>query len=191
MNDFPLQSLLEDLIDIFDTGGIEYMVMGGIAVRFWGIPRPTFDLDFTLASAPEDIPSLCGLLSQEGFSVSPAYRDGFVDELKGMRKMNVVKYLDGKETGVDLFLVTTTYQQTAFDRRTKRAINAREAWMISLEDLILHKMIAGRNRDLADVNDMLLLNPTPDLAYLRMWAPELGVSDALEERLSQHGPDSP
>jgi len=52
MSEFPRQSLLEKTIDFLESRHVDYMIMGGIAVRFWGIPRPTFDLVFTLALAP-------------------------------------------------------------------------------------------------------------------------------------------
>lgn len=187
MNQFPLQGLLEELVDFFDSHGIDYMVMGGIAVRFWGIPRPTFDLDFTLAVEPEDVPPLCEKLRRSGFSVPEAHEKGFVDRLAGMDKFGVVRYEDGKGTQVDMFLVTTPYQREAFRRRVKRELNGKSAWMIAPEDLILHKLISGRDRDMGDVSDTLWMNPDLDRGYLRQWGTALGVSQALERKLKEFG----
>ena len=184
MSGFPLQSLLERTVDFLENRCIDYMVMGGIAVRFWGIPRPTFDLDFTLALMPEEVPGICVELRGEGFSVPEAHERGFVDQLAGMKKFAVVQYCEGQEVGLDMFLVTTTYQESAFGRRVRRKLNDRDGWLISPEDLILHKLISGRERDLADVLDVLWMNPDLDRSYLGRWAPELGISGELERMLA-------
>ena len=44
-----LTTVIHDLVRIFDSLGLQYAIMGGIAVRAHGIPRPTYDVDFTLA----------------------------------------------------------------------------------------------------------------------------------------------
>jgi hypothetical protein len=121
---------------------------------------------------------------EEGYSVSPAFRQGFLDSLAGMRKLQIVRYVEGKEVGIDCFLVTTEYQKAAFERRSLHPLNGRKAWIISVEDLILHKLVAGRDRDRADVGDILLMNPEADTAYLRTWAPVLGVDALLEKHLA-------
>ena len=36
---------LHAFVQLFDEMGIPYVVMGGIAVRVYGIPRPTHDVD--------------------------------------------------------------------------------------------------------------------------------------------------
>ena len=48
-----LTAVIHDLVRIFDRLGMPYAIMGGIAVRAHGIPRPTYDVDFTLA-VPRD-----------------------------------------------------------------------------------------------------------------------------------------
>lgn len=41
-------TVIHDLVEIFDQLRLPYAIMGGIAGRAHGIPRPTYDLDFTL-----------------------------------------------------------------------------------------------------------------------------------------------
>jgi hypothetical protein len=47
MND--VVAALQDLSGIMERLGLTYAVIGGIAVRAYGIPRPTYDVDFMLA----------------------------------------------------------------------------------------------------------------------------------------------
>jgi hypothetical protein len=42
---------IADLTSLFEQLGLCYVIMGGIAVRTFGIPRPTYDVDFTVAVA--------------------------------------------------------------------------------------------------------------------------------------------
>ncbi len=46
----------------------------------------------------------------------------------------------------------------------------------SLEDLIIHKVIAGRARDLEDVRNVLSKNRTFDLEYVHKWLREFDQS---------------
>jgi predicted nucleotidyltransferase len=61
----------------------------------------------------------------------------------------------------------------------------------ALEDVIIHKMIAGRPRDLEDVRLMLEKNPDADFQYLILWLSEfereLGVPylEELDKRKPQ------
>lgn len=48
-----LTAVIHELASLFDSMALPYAIMGGIAVRAHGIPRPMFDVDFTLA-VPRD-----------------------------------------------------------------------------------------------------------------------------------------
>jgi hypothetical protein len=41
-----LTAVIHELIGLFDRFRLPYAIMGGIAVRAHGLPRPTFDVDF-------------------------------------------------------------------------------------------------------------------------------------------------
>ena len=47
-----LVQALRDFVETFEQLQLPYVVMGGIAVRFYGIPRATYDVDFTVSIAP-------------------------------------------------------------------------------------------------------------------------------------------
>ena len=51
-----LSKALDDFSRIFERLNVEYAVMGGIAVRAHGIPRPTQDVDFTVAIERSRLP---------------------------------------------------------------------------------------------------------------------------------------
>jgi len=62
----------------------------------------------------------------------------------------------------------------------------------SLEDVIIHKLIAGRPRDMEDVKGMLIKNPGADLDYIRSWLQDFAVSlgEPFKERFERVLEDS-
>ena len=53
--------------------------------------------------------------------------------------------------------------------------------LVSPEDLVLLKLLAGRPKDFVDVGDILFIQGQLDQEYLHRWATQLGISSALEE----------
>jgi hypothetical protein len=71
-------------------------------------------------------------------------------------------------------------------RRVREQFDDVPIWVVSAEDLVLLKLLAGRPRDLADVGDVMFTQGDLDRDYLHRWAGELGVLPELERALAQH-----
>ena len=52
MND--LEAAVGEAAAAFESLGIPYMLIGGLAVSAWGEPRATLDADFTVWAEPDD-----------------------------------------------------------------------------------------------------------------------------------------
>jgi hypothetical protein len=50
-----LSETLRDFVQLFDGLHLPYAVMGGIAVRVYGIPRPTYDVDCVLPARTHEL----------------------------------------------------------------------------------------------------------------------------------------
>ncbi|HUG94350.1 MAG TPA: hypothetical protein VML55_26200 [Planctomycetaceae bacterium] len=164
---------------------VPYAVMGGLAVRIYAIPRPTYDLDFTLAIDRYRLPELYRALDSEGYTVLDPYLRGWIDEVAGMPLVKFRLYLGAEGVDVDVFLAESPYQHELIARRRVEDIDGTPVCFVSPEDLVLLKLVARRPRDISDVADVLFTQGQFDEAYLRRWAGELGVSDALDEVLRQ------
>jgi hypothetical protein len=71
------------------------------------------------------------------------------------------------------------YEQQALTRVTKVSFPAdkgRQVNFASLEDLIIHKIVAGRPRDIEDVRAILLKNPRFDRMYILHWLKEFSAT---------------
>src|SRR5690349_12604063 len=149
-----LSKAIEDIVGLFDGLGLPYAIMGGIAVRVYGIPRATYDVDFTAAIARAALPELFLKVESLGYSVPSSYVSGWVDEVGGMPLVKFRLFLDGRQVDVDVFLSESEYQDEVLNRRQWSRLNGLEAWLVSPEDLILLKLLANRPRDIADVGDV-------------------------------------
>jgi hypothetical protein len=172
------------LVPLFEQLGASYAVMGGIAVRAYGIPRPTYDVDFTLAFPRERLQELYDAVERIGYTVPEAFRTGWVDQVSGLALVKFRWYREGQGIDIDVFLAEAPYQQEVLKRRRRIQLDGLTTWLVSPEDLILLKLLAARPRDLADIGDVLFTQGQLDEAYLRHWADALGVRAKLEQALA-------
>lgn len=179
-----LTDVIHELVALFDRMSLPYAIMGGIAVRAHALPRPTYDVDFTLAISRAQIGGLFEAVEELGYSIPTAYEGGRVDQVGGMPLVKIRLYLDGKGIDADVFLAETDFQREVISRRITCMVEGMQVSLVTAEDLILFKLIASRPRDLIDVQDVLFTQGDLDEAYMRRWAGELGVAAKLEEVLA-------
>jgi hypothetical protein len=176
------------LLDLLESEGIPYAFMGGIVVPVWGIPRATYDVDVTLLADDATLQRFLAAARGKDFTVEPHFETGFRDRLAGMDKLRIERWTpESRRVEVDVFLVTTEYQRAAFERRVQVRIDSRQAWVLGPADLILHKLVAGRPKDLADIQNILAVQGLVDADYLRNWCRRLGVEHRWQEALRQAG----
>ncbi len=181
---------LRDIAEIFERLELPYAVIGGIAVRAYGIPRPTFDVDFTLAASREKLPEVYAAVEDKGYTIPESYQTGWVDSVAGMPLVKFRFYIQDQGVDADIFLAETAYQRELLNRRRLIETPDGNCWLASPEDLILLKLLASRPRDLVDVQDVLFTQGQLDEAYMQTWATRLGVEETLRDALSQFNADN-
>jgi hypothetical protein len=85
---------------------------------------------------------------------------------------------------VDLFFADSEYHQAALARRVPMVLPGipEPVSILSCEDLILFKLMAGRIIDRSDCAYLLRFNrPSIDVAYLRRWIARLALEAGLAE----------
>jgi hypothetical protein len=160
--------------------------MGGLAVRVYGISRPTFDIDVTVAIDPAKLRQVLEAIKPLGFITAEIYERGWVDRVAGMPIVKIQSWSRGHMIDVDLFLAESAFQVELLSRRRQVQANGFITWFVSPEDLVLLKLTASRPRDLGDVGDILFMQGQLDEDYMRRWAKELKISERLEAVLAEH-----
>jgi len=174
-----VQDVLFEVIDALEESRVAYAVMGGLAVRFYALPRPTQDVDLNLEVTPDDSVALLRLLDEAGFDVPEAYAAGWSDRVAEMPIVKVKRFLGHRSIDIDLFLTGSAFQRSLMTRRCEVEYEGRLVWLVSPEDLVLLKLAANRPRDRIDVQDLFFALGRLDDAYLDHWAECLGVTDKL------------
>jgi predicted nucleotidyltransferase len=144
--------------------GIPYMIIGGQAVLLYGEPRLTKDIDITLGVGVEKLPVIKEIVRALGLSMESDDVDTFV-------KDTMVLPAGDPKSGirVDFIFSFSPFEKAAIERAKEVRYDDVPVRFASLEDLVIHKVVAGRARDIEDVRSVLLKNPGYDKEYIRSW----------------------
>ena len=145
--------------EFFQSHQIRYCLIGGIAAGFWGEPRYTKDMDFTVVSVTGTISATVRLLQKEKFII----------EEKGPSQVQVIKK-GNLRFQADLILAETEYQDWVVQRAITVDVFGVKVPICTAEDLIILKLIANRRQDLLDIENVLKHHALRlDGAYLKKW----------------------
>lgn len=168
-------------------------VMGGLALAAWKYVRATRDIDLLLGIGQSDLAQVLDRLAAAGV------RPKRIPPLISLGELDVVQLLyEPPETfldvQVDLLLGKSEYHQVALNRRVPTHLPELDVpvAILTCEDLVLHKLMAGRLIDRVDAAGLLRANRTTlENHYLTQWAKRLGVADELTEAWSEAFPGEP
>lgn len=163
--------LLERIALSLDERQIPNMVVGGQAVLIYGEPRLTRDIDITLGVGPERLADVLALARASGWRVLVEKPEEFVQR-------TLVLPLDDPPSGIriDLIFSYSAYERQALERAHQVSIGKATVRFAAPEDVIVHKVIAGRPRDMEDVRSILTKRTNLDRAYICHWLAEFDRS---------------
>jgi hypothetical protein len=149
------------------------MVIGGQAVLLYGEPRLTKDIDITLGVGLERLSEIRAIVDRLRLEYVTDNVDDFAKETM------VLPVIDQKSgIRVDLIFSFSPYERQAIERAREISFGRTKVRFADLEDVVIHKVIAGRPRDIEDVLSILAKNPSFDPHYIEKW---LGEFDAALE----------
>ena len=152
MSEHGLSAWLASIAEIFDDLGAEWTLIGALAANSYrATPRFTTDVDALAQFDPE----LVERLEAAGYDVAIIGDSG--------EPPHMLRCYRGSEQ-IDILLPVVEYQQTALERAVDH--------VLTVEDVIIHKLIAWRPRDRDDIRSMLEVEPELDAHYLDHWIAE-------------------
>ncbi len=171
------ERLLVELTRVLDAAGIQFMVVGGQAVLLHGVPRTTEDIDISLGVDTSRLREVVSACADLGLDLLPDDPEAFA------RETFVLPTADPDSlVRIDFIFSSLDYEREAIGRAVRVQLGDRDVPFISVEDLILHKLFAGRARDREDVDGILALRPPAlDWAYLEHWATEFASIPGRED----------
>lgn len=134
-----------EFLELLNSRGVDYVIVGAQSLAFHGRPRHTGDLDILVRPTPDNARLLLALLKDFGFEQS-----GF-EETDFLQPEQIIQ-LGRVPSRIDL-LTTLSGVSTnkAFASKIAAALDGIPVFILGKEALIRNKRAVGRPQDLADV----------------------------------------
>jgi hypothetical protein len=158
-------------------------VMGGIALAAWEHVRATHDVDLLIGLERAHGARIVQHMEAAGFKTKR------YPPVMQLGRLDLVQFLYNPpdtllDIQVDLLLGESEYQRAALSRRVATRLPGLdvELFVLSCEDLIVYKLLAGRILDVADCAALLVANRGAlDWSYLARWSQSLGLTRELSD----------
>lgn len=162
----PALAALRQLLARFGDNGV---VIGGVAASLIGRPRMTADVDAVMLLSVEVLPQL--IAAAQGLGLSLRHSDGAAFARK--HRVLLLRH-DESGTPVDISLGFLPFEIEAVNRAAKVTFGSVEILLPTPEDLIIMKAVAGRPKDLFDIEAIVQAHPDLDSARIQRWLDEFG-----------------
>ncbi len=148
MATMQLPADFKDFLQLLNSEQIEYLLLGGYAVGFYGYPRATADMDIWVSIAPENISRLKIVLCKFGFSAASLSED-LLSQPREILRMGV------PPLRIDVLTSPSGVEfASCYSQRTLAKIDGISVSVISLVDLKANKAASGRLKDLNDLQNL-------------------------------------
>lgn len=160
-------SVLSEINDFFEKEKIPYVVIGGIALQWWGEPRFTRDIDLMVRVPAQNEETILKKIFR-------TFPKRIPDALNFALNNRVCLLKNSQGIEIDISLGIPGYEDECIKRAIKFEIKKKSFIKIcSAEDLIIHKAFAGRAQDLIDIESVISRQGKKlDINYIRKWLTE-------------------
>lgn len=179
----PVLGTLSAVARILRAHDVDWAVLGAVAANVYrGAARTTFDVDLLVSVDHSSIAAIAESAELAGWQIRYLHPDD-----------RMVRIVHDEMMGADLIAAETEYQRAALQRaRTEPFAGDLTARVLAVEDVIVHKLLADRPQDDADIVAILETREPMDVDYLEHWMQAWGVTErftAIRERQALPPPE--
>ncbi|MES2796637.1 MAG: hypothetical protein V4683_11755 [Bacteroidota bacterium] len=162
------------VIDVLAEEKIPYMLSGSVAMGLYVMPRATRDFDFVVQLEPKDILSFVSHFA-EGYYCNIS---SIEEAIKFQTMFNIIDHQSGYKADF-VILKSQLFRQVEFERRQKFSYFEKEVFVVSVEDLLISKLIwiqeFQSSLQKSDIEQLWELENI-DKTYIRNWIKELKLN---------------
>ena len=166
------------VIDALDREGVPYMLVGAFSSNYHGIPRSTEDADFVVSLT---VPLTADFVKRLGDDFEADPQMSFETNTGTVRQQEF--RVKGTLFKVELFrLSDDPFDRQRWERRQTVAVEGRQVWLPTAEDVIVMKLRWARSKDKDDVRDVMSVKRGKlDWPYIEEWCRRHGSLALMEE----------
>jgi len=158
-----------ELFQNLESQNIHYMLVGGLAMNLYGVPRSTMDVDIVLAMDQDNLRAFLDMAKQMDMQpVAPVSMEDLLDPVvrkSWVKDKNMIAFglrpPDPSAPTVDVLIDPPLDINVALKRMKSQNIGNCRVYLASLEDLIILKEKTGRAQDRADIEHLKRLITKP------------------------------
>jgi Nucleotidyl transferase of unknown function (DUF2204) len=140
-----VQKDFRELLELFNEHKVGYLIVGGYALAFHGVPRYTGDIDIFVKPDTENAIRILKALDEFGFGSLDLKEEDF-------RSPNTVVQLGYPPVRIDIITsISGLSWDEAYEERDKGKYGDVPVYYIGLNHYILNKRASGRKKDIADL----------------------------------------
>ncbi len=136
----------KEFLVLLEQNNVRYLLIGGYAVGIHGYPRATGDMDIFISLDEANVKLVIQTLHEFGFATASI---DLLNKPSSMIRMGVPP----NKLEITNFIDGVTFDE-CFANRMRIRIDEIEINLISLADLRINKKASGRNKDLADLENL-------------------------------------
>lgn len=155
----------DKIIKTLNKHNIKYLIVGGLAINLYGIPRFTKDIDIVCDMSEDNLKRLIKAIKELGYKPRvPIKIDDFAKpELRSKWKkekgMLAFAFFDPKDYFKELDIVMQ--EKLSFDKMYKNKVVMKmdkvNVYVCSIDDLIKLKKTASRKQDISDIEALNII----------------------------------
>ena len=138
----------KEFLKLLNAHQVEYLLIGGYAVGYYGYPRATVDMDIWIAMNPANAERIVTVLKEFGFNLPDLSPKLFLKERQIIR-MGVPPVRIELATTISGVNFDECYAERMSDELDGVKVN-----LISLKHLKANKKASGRHQDIADLEKL-------------------------------------
>ena|SRR5438093_7127391 len=138
----------KEFLRLLNSYRVEYLLVGGYAVGYYGYPRATADMDVWVAISTENANRVVAALREFGFRPDAVPPVLFLTENRVVRlgvpplRLEIITTISG-----------VTFAE-CYPQRTRAVLSGVDVPLISLHHLKINKAASGRPKDLDDLHHL-------------------------------------
>jgi predicted nucleotidyltransferase len=138
----------KEFLRLLNTRKVEYLLIGGYAVGYFGYPRATADMDIWIAINPTNAEKIVTVLKEFGFDLPDLSAELFLKEWQIIRlgvppvRIEISTSISGVDFG------------ECYAEKVVAELDGVQTNLISLNHLKINKKASGRHHDLADLDNL-------------------------------------